>query len=260
MNRRDSTLSTTAGLGPVLAAGGLVLLLSGCFTGGDKPSDGRPPAKPGEVTARVVAAGGEPLGRARISTKSGEILILEPDGSVTAMDLDTPGGQDAFAVTEAELADLNSNLDLNLTGVVAPNRPRRKTEQEKALEAFAKRTQPALPDWKAGTELAAEDFIGARVETLNKGRQGDLVEVTVNLREGVDDDIAFSYATCALAGWAKGEGAKYGRHIRTLQSSRDGRLMVGAAFTISDDKPLGLRVMETNETLRECKARGIPAA
>lgn len=241
-----------------------VTFLAGCLGGDTATGEGRPKSKPETVTAAVATArGGDgkaKLSRARISTKSGEILILEADGSVTSMDLDSPGGRDAFEVSEAELMALNANLDLDLSGVVAPRKPRQKTAQEKALEEFAKRAQPALPVWKTGTEVPAEDFIGTRVVRLGEGARNDLVEVTANLREGVDADIAFSYATCALAGWARAEGAKYGRHIRTLQNTRDGKLLIGAAFTISDDKPLGLRVMETNETLRECKARGIPAA
>ncbi|WCR11591.1 hypothetical protein JHW45_04160 [Paracoccus stylophorae] len=236
--------------------------LAGCFAGGS--DDGRPRPKPDQVTARIATpnrgADDAALTLARISTKSGEILILEPDGSVTTMELDSAAGRDAFAVSEADLAMLNVNLELDLGGMVAPNLPREKTAQEKAIEEFAKRTQPALPQWNDATVIAREDFIGSRVNRLGEGRRGDLVEVTANLRKGVDADIAFSYATCALAGWAKAEGAKYGRHIRTLQQERDGKLLIGAAFTISDDKPLGLRVMETNETLRECKARGIPAA
>ena len=242
----------------LLMGAATVLFLAGC----DKPDDGRPRPKPETMTANLVGngAGKGQLTRARISTKSGEILILEEDGSVTTMNLDSPSGRDAFAVTEADLMALNANLDLNLGGVVAENLPPRKTEQELALEAFAARTQPALPEWRDGTEVITEDFIGANVQSLNADGPADLVEVTANLREGVDADIAFSYATCALAGWAKANGGKYGRHIRTLQDTRDGKLLIGAAFTISDSKPMGLRVMETNETLRECKARGIPAA
>ncbi|MDB6176124.1 hypothetical protein PAF17_01215 [Paracoccus sp. Z330] len=252
---------------PLTVAAALVAcgLVWGCS--GDN-RDGRPPEKPDHVTAQVVTdgkVGGKPaLSRARISTKSGEILILEEDGSVTKMDLDSDAGRDAFDVTEADLMALNANLDLDFGagrgGSLPSYRSGRKTAQEKALEEFAKRTQPALPDWDESRIVEAEDFIGSKVATLGDGDRADLVEVTANLREGVDADIAFSYATCALAGWAKGEGAKYGRHIRTLQQTRDGKLLIGAAFTISDSKPMGLRVMETNETLRECKARGIPAA
>lgn len=236
-------------------------MLAGCA---DDAGDGRPKPKPATMTAKVVTPGGAegkaPLTLARISTKSGEILILEPDGSVTTMALDSPEGQDAFAVTEADLMALNENLDLDLGAGVAADLPPRQTAQEKALEEFAARTQPALPVWDNGTKIDPEDFQGARVVPLGPDGSSGLVEVTANLREGVDADIAFSYATCALAGWAKQNGETYGRHVRTLQDTRDGKLMIGAAFTLSDQKPMGLRVMETNETLRECKARGIPAA
>ncbi|WP_108501124.1 hypothetical protein [Paracoccus indicus] len=240
-----------------------VIGLAGCQMI-DGKDDGRPRAKPAEMSARVVApgqkAGDNTLTQARISTKSGEILILEEDGSVTTMDLDSPAGQDAFTISEADLAALNANLDLDFGGLVAASLPKKKTAQEKALEAFAARSQPALPTLSETQTIAPEQFIAAKVEPMNRGRATDLVEVTANLREGVDADIAFSYATCALAGWAKENGTPYGRHIRTLQAERNGKLLIGSAFILSQDKPMGLRVMETNETLRECKARGIPAA
>ncbi|SEN83034.1 hypothetical protein SAMN04489859_101852 [Paracoccus alcaliphilus] len=240
------------------AAFAMAALLAGCGQQGDE--NPRPPAKPAEVSASVVSSGGAPLSRARISTKTGEILILEPDGSVSTMALDSAGGQNAFAVTEADLTALNANLDLNLAGVALPARRVGPTAQELAIEAFAARTQPALPVWREGTEVQPEDFIGTRIAVLNESGAGDLVEVTANLRRGVDADIAFAYATCALAGWAKQNGDRYGRHIRTLQETRNGKLLIGAAFTVSEKQPMGLRVMETNETLQECKARGIPAA
>ena len=237
-------------------------LVAGC-TGSADP-DARPKPKPAQMTVKMAdpnrAPGSAGLTRARVSTMSGEILILEPDGQVTTMALDSPEGQDAFAVSESDLALLEGNLDLDLSGMVAVDSARGPTAQERAIEEFAARTQPALPAWNAATKLKPEDFIGVRVEALPGKGGSDLVEVTANLRKGVDADIAFSYATCALAGWAKSQGAPYGRHIRTLQDTRNGKLLIGAAFTISKDKPLGLRVMETNETLRECKARGIPAA
>ena len=233
---------------------GAALALSGCMqtsTGGG--TEARSPKA-------ASVAGGDRLGRARISTQSGEILILEEDGTITTMDLDSQGGRDAFAVTEADLAALNQNLDLDFAGLVAPNRPREKTAQQKALEEFAARTQPALPVLAAGTEIAPESFIAVQVVPLNQGAGADLVEVTANLQQGVDADIAFSYATCALAGWARDNGNPYGRHVRTLQAERNGKLLIGSAFLLSDSKPMGLRVMETEETLRECDARGIPTA
>ena len=227
--------------------------LAGCGAD-DKPQ--RPPEKPNYLVARLGAAGqsgkADNLKLARVSTKSGEILILEPDGNVTAMDLDSPEGKEAFAITEADLMALNANLDIDLSGIAgpaAPGRPPRKSAQQRMIEDFAARTQPLLPNMTAGVKIDPKDFIAVSVEVLNPGKGDDLVSVKANLRKGVDADIAFSYATCALAGWAKAEGTKYGRHIRTLQDTRNGKLLIDAAFTISNDKPLGLRVMETQDAL-----------
>lgn len=247
--RTPIRLSSAALLGAVLALSGCL----GASGGGDRPT-----ATPVARIPDTAGVGG--LGRARISTQSAEILILEEDGTVTTLDLDSAGGRDAFAVSEADLAALNANLDLNFGGLVAPNLPPRQTAQQKALEEFAARTRPALPVLAEGIEIDPEIFLAVKVDALNRGAGADLVEVTANLRQGVDADIAFSYATCALAGWAKDNGNPYGRHIRTLQAERNGKLLIGSAFLLSDDKPMGLRVMETEETLRECRARGIPAA
>lgn len=228
-----------------------------------------PRAKPDQVRVKIVdrAPSGTRLSRARVSTKSGDILILEPDGSVTEVALDSPSGRDAFEVTEAELAALEVNLGLDLSpadvanfDIVEPEKPRMPSAQEKAIEAFAARTRPAMPDFPKGFVADPDSFTGARVSVLKGDRKGDLIEVTANLKPGVDADVAFAYATCALAGWAKDRGKSYGRHIRTLQDKRNGKLLVGSVFTVSDTRPLGLRVMETEDTLRNCKDRGIPAA
>lgn len=242
---------------------GAALLVAGC----EVCKQGRPPAKPNYFLAQTPpsAQSGEEtrLTRARISTKSGEILVLEPDGSVSAMDLDSPDRQKAFAFTEDDLMALNANLTLDFAGNAgsfALGVPLGKSAQEKMIEEFASRTKPLLPDFGPDLEINPEDFIAVSVEMLNPGKGDDLVSVKANLREGVDADIAFSYATCALASWAKAEGANYGRHIRTLQATRNGKLLIDVAYTISDEKPLGLRVMETQRALQECKARGIPAA
>lgn len=228
-----------------------------------------PRTKPDQVTVQVMdrSAAGTKLSRARVSTKSGDILILEPDGSVTEVALDSEAGRDAFEVTEAELAELSVNLGLDLSAaevsnfdLVTPERRRLPTAQQKALEAFAARTEPALPQFPKGFVADPAVFAGVRVDAVKGDRKGDLVEVTANLKPGVDADVAFAYATCALAGWAKGTGRDYARHIRTLQDKRKGKLVIGSVFTLSEGRPMGLKVMETNDTLRACKDRGIPAA
>ena len=254
--------------GIIALLAGAVLVVAGCAP--ESKGLATPPrAKPDEVKVSIVdrSIAGTKLSRARVSTKSGDILILEPDGSVTEVSLDSPAGRDAFEVTESELAELEVNLGLDLSAadianfdIVSPEPRRLPTAQQKALEEFAARTQPAFPALPAGFVADPEDFIAARVDPVAGDRKGELVEVTANLRAGVDAELAFAYATCALAGWAKDQGKDFARHIRTVQDKKRGKLMVGSVFTLSDSKPMGLRVMETDDTLRSCKDRGIPAA
>lgn len=253
-------------LSSILGLGLIASLLAGCDTRSD---DSRPPAKPETLDFALVqsdagAPGKKVLSQARISTKSGEILILEPDGSVSEMTLDSREGRDAFAVTEADLLALNENMDLDLSGLrdMGPVTPRGPTAQEKALADFQARTKPLRLGLPESFSADPEDFIGANVKAYpSKRKSGDsLVEVTANLRGGVDADTAFAYATCALANWADAEGAPYARHIRTLRDKRNDKMIVGSVFTLSQQKPMGLTVMTTKDTLQECKSRGIPAA
>lgn len=246
----------------IIPAAAILVALAGCEAG-DRAD--RPPAKPAEFSVAVAKServkGESPLTQARVSSKSGEILILEPDGSVSTMQLDSPQGRDVFRVTQAQMVALRDGSDPVWEGVVAEGITREgPTAQEQALADFAAQSGGALPEWDEKTTLDPADFLGTSIAVISPDRASDLIEVTANLREGVDADIAFSYATCALARWAKDEGAPFARHIRTLQDQRNGKLLIGAAYILSDDRPAGLRVMETNDTLRECKDRGIPAA
>lgn len=256
---------------PFVAAAAVLAVAAGCVPGaGDRrAAQDRPAAKPAEIATQIVDRAGPTarLTRARVSTKSGDILILEHDGSVTTAALDSPSGQNAFDMSEADLAALNVNLGLNLSpadprmgGLLGAADGAAPTAQELALAAFAARTQPALPARAAAVKLAPELFRGAAVRPLTGRASGDLVEVTAKLQPGVDADTAFAYATCALAGWTNGTPTPYARHIRTLQTAQGPDVSVGAIYILSATQPMGLRVMETNETLRECKERGIPAA
>ncbi len=252
------------GMARLMGAAAALALLAACVKEEDRPKP-----KPEELNVAVLQSdAGAPdkkvLSRGRISTKSGEILILEEDGSVTGLNLDSPEGKDAFAVTEADLMALNANLGLDLSGMpdMAPVKPRQPTAQEKALAEFAARTQPMRLNLPASFKAAPKDFQGAEVKSIDKQKKsgGTLVEVQANLRRGVDADTAFAYATCALASWADAKGTPYARHIRTIRDERDGKDVVGSVFILSGERPLGLTVMTTKDTLQECKARGIPAA
>ena len=87
----------------------------------------------------------------------------------------------------------------------------------------------------------------------------DLVMVHVRLQQGVDDSAAFAYATCTLAAWSKTTKTPFARHVRTVKSDDKGVQVVESVFTMSKTTPLGLAVMEQEQTLRDCRAHGIPA-
>ncbi len=253
----------------VIGLGLAAAMLAGCATEEPQKPDLRPRDKPAALNVAVLhsdagAPGKKVLSRGRISTKSGDILILEPDGSVTEMALDSPGGRSAFEVSEADLAMLNQNLGLDLSGVrdMGPVRRRGPTAQERAMAEFKARTKPMRLNLPATFEADPQDFIGTLVQDHASPRRNgaSLIEVTANLRRGVDADTAFAYATCALAQWADTKGTPYARHIRTLRDERNGKMIVGSVFTLSEKKPMGLTVMTTKDTLQECQARGIPAA
>lgn len=236
-------------------------LLAGCGATGP---DARPAAKPAVLGVHAIDSQGQPT-RARVSTKSGELLILEPDGSVTQMPVDSNGARDAFAVTEADLAGLGVNLALDLSDlpaamVVPSAHARRLTAQQRALEDFAARSQPLLPVAPVG--LAPESFTGAEVRELGEARDGTrMVSVRADLAPGVDAGVAFAYATCALAQWVETNDAGYARHVRSLPVRRGGKAGIESVFTLSKGpRPMGLRVMEPDDTLRACARLGIPRA
>lgn len=239
-------------------------VLAGCATQGDKD---RPRPKPEALVVNFVQPMTDnprkaKLSRARISTKSGDIQILEPDGSVTEMDLEGDTVDAFAAVSEADLMMLNDNLGLNFAGMrnLGPV-AKKPTAQELALAEFRARTQPMLPALNKSYAAEPEIFRGVTVEGLkdSAGKTRDMVKVNANLKRGVDADTAFAYATCALAGWAEANGKSYARHIMTDQEKRNGELQIGAYFTLSDHQPMGLKVMKSDETLQACKDRGIPA-
>lgn len=152
--------------------------------------------------------------------------------------------------------------------------PEGATEQQKIEAEFAAQRRPALPGGGGGA-VDASAFYGARVVPIDLDRPTEgagrpardaesggpqLVEVIAEMKQGVDADSAFAYATCALASWAKRTGTPYARHVRTLTQGVGGRVRLASLFTVSRSEPMGLSVVEADATLAQCEARGIPAA
>ena len=128
-----------------------------------------------------------------------------------------------------------------------------------ALEKFAAQRSSLLP--ARITPTAPEAFLGGTVTPVGGAKTGpaDLVMVHVRLQQGVDDSAAFAYATCTLAAWSTTTKTPFARHVRTVKSEDKGVQVVESVFTMSKTTPLGLAVMEQEQTLRDCRAHGIPA-
>lgn len=237
----------------IVGALALTAVLSGCGDGGGAGS-GSDPSRPKDKPERFdttleTASGALP---ARVEAGSGEVVVTDLEGRTRRLPLAEAQGRAAASA--------------------APALPEGVTAQELIEAEFEAQRRPALPTGERPFDASA--FYGARVVPLDLDRPAgaggrsrnaasggpQLVEVTAEMKQGVDADSAFAYATCALASWAKRTGTPYARHVRTLTQGVDGRLRVASLFTVSRSEPMGLSVVEAGATLAECEARGIPAA
>ena len=243
-----------------MRAGGLTLAIAALALAGcaDTGAGDRPRPKPEQLNVRVSAKGTGDM-RAQVLTRSGELRVTEYDGSQKLLALNAPSSRRLLHEGQGRLEARTAAAGSDEAGTepVNSNGPALSPKRIADFEAHA---LPALPVFDKDTKPTAEDFKGATVTPVAGDKSGNLVEVAANLRQGVDDDVAFAYATCALAGWAVGQKAGFARHIRSVDRERNGTMTKSSVFTISKTRPLGLMVVDVKETLRECKSRGIPAA
>ncbi|MDO5643859.1 MAG: hypothetical protein Q4G26_15915 [Paracoccus sp. (in: a-proteobacteria)] len=240
---------------------GLAFALAGCGAPPDGGLAEPPRAKPATLPVKLDGPTEDTSILAGVSTKSGELLILENDGSVTRTRVDSTLGRQTLRQSDEVMFRLSDVLveDHSIPAGALPAPPR---AQDIALEEFAARRQPALP--ARITRAAPEAFLGGTVTPITPpGTESrpaaELVSVQVRLQQGVDESTAFAYATCTLAAWSKTTNTPYARHIRTISRQERGQVVAESIFTMSRAVPIGLRVMEQEKTLRDCGAHGIPA-
>lgn len=218
-----------------------------------------PRAKPATLPVRLEGPTADTSILAGVSTKNGELLILENDGSVTRTKVDSAHGRQTLRQSDAAMFALTDVL-VEDTSIPLEDLPKPPRAQDIAIEEFAARTQSALP--ARIVSAPPEAFLDGQVARIGqKGRKGgnDMVTVRVRLRQGVDESTAFAYATCTLAAWSKTTNTPYARHIRTVYAEDKGTVAAESIFIMSGKAPLGLRIMEREKTLRDCRAHDIPA-
>lgn len=246
-----------------IIVGGMVMavlaILSGCETSGNGGMAQPPRAKPARISVTLEGPTEDTSILAGVSTGSGELMILENDGSVTKTAIDSARGRQTLRQGDADMFNLTDVLieDESIPLEALPKPPR---AQDLAIEEFAARRRSALP--VRIVPASEEMFLASQVRPYARGRKEartDLVSVLVNLKPGVDATTALAYATCSLAAWATTTDTPYARHIRTLSGGSEEVVAFEAIYIMSKTMPLGLQVMEREQTLRDCGENGIPA-
>ncbi|MFV0409134.1 MAG: hypothetical protein ACK5LJ_05385 [Paracoccus sp. (in: a-proteobacteria)] len=250
--RLERTIGMIAGMAALAA-------LSGCGASDGGNLSTPPRMKPATLPVQLDGPTEDTAILGSVSTRDGELRILENDGSVTRTKVDSTQGRMTLRQSDADMLALS---DVLVSDDLIPleDLPKPPKAQDIALEEFAARRGSALPARIVPAE--ADKFLLVSVRpyaTREEGKPSDLVAVLVNVAQGVDESAAFAYATCTLAAWSKTTNTPYARHIRTLTREDNGVLAVESTYIMSKSIPMGLQVMERDKTLSECRANGIPA-
>ena len=84
------------------------------------------------------------------------------------------------------------------------------------------------------------------------------VSVLVRMRGARDRGDVVAYARCAAAQYALIRGYSFAQHVRTNVTRRGDIWEGDGGFVISPDLPLGLRNMDAEVIVDDCREQGIP--
>ena len=109
-----------------------------------------------------------------------------------------------------------------------------------------------------GTVSQQALYLGVETRLL----EDDLVNFNVAMRGEKDDPNApisvIRYAECAAAQYALIRGYGFARHLRTTTTYDNGMWRGDAAYTISSALPDGLKTIDAEVIVADCKDNGIP--
>ncbi|MGB0798856.1 MAG: hypothetical protein ACPGRD_06020 [Planktomarina sp.] len=97
-------------------------------------------------------------------------------------------------------------------------------------------------------------YLGVQTRLLD----GDLVNFDVKMRGQLTKQSLVDYAECVAAQYTLVRGFHFARHLRTNVTNEGGNWQADAIYTISSAIPRGLRTIEAEVTVADCKERGIP--
>lgn len=97
-------------------------------------------------------------------------------------------------------------------------------------------------------------YKGAETQALDD----ELVNVRVTLKGGRGAADIDAYSRCAVAHHAQAGGYGFARHLRTNVAQQGGLWRGDAVYTVSSERPRGLKTIDAAATLRDCGEQGIP--
>lgn len=109
-------------------------------------------------------------------------------------------------------------------------------------------------DGATPADAAGRDYLGIETRLLD----GDLVNFHVEMRGGAGADEVTRYAECAAAQYTLIRGYGFARHVRTVTDERAGIWSADAVYTISPALPRGLRTLDAEVVVADCRQSGIP--
>jgi hypothetical protein len=101
---------------------------------------------------------------------------------------------------------------------------------------------------------AGAQYLGVDTRLL----EGDLVSFVVRMSGARGRTDAVNYARCAAAQYALIRGYSFARHVRTTLAQQGEVLVADGVYTISPDLPAGLRTIDAEVTVDDCREQGIP--
>ncbi|WP_179378466.1 hypothetical protein [Jannaschia marina] len=98
------------------------------------------------------------------------------------------------------------------------------------------------------------DYRGVETRLL----EGDLVNFLVTMEGARDGQDVVDYAECAAAQYALIRGFGFARQVRTNVVEEGGVWRGDAVYTVSPSLPRGLKTIDAEVAVDDCRARGIP--
>jgi hypothetical protein len=101
---------------------------------------------------------------------------------------------------------------------------------------------------------SAPTYLGIETRLLD----GDLVNFIVSMKDAATENDVAVYSECAAAQYALIRGFGFARHLRTNVSQEAGIWRADAVYTISSALPDGLRTIDAEVIVSNCREFRIP--